>query len=317
MTPSVSVIIATRNRPHLVGRLLEAIRAQDWSDFEVIVSDDGSTQEDRATYEQLFQTLDHRFRFLAPTPASSPPTWPAAGRNRAIAAARGEFLAFCDDDDTWLRTDHLRVAVTAMRQARADVFFANMCTADQGVVENPDWYAPALPVLQHTLLPGFTDVYHAPLPAIARLMQIRFIHMDTLVCRRSTALDAGLFLETLLVGEDSPFGLTLCDRASAILFRSTVVGELDVSPHDSANRRIDTEGRILFGIMGYRHAAGLLRDAGLLKAAQRALSWRLMELGELRLAAGRPHQALHLAIQSLVAWPSLAALRLAAKALLP
>jgi hypothetical protein len=315
MVPSVSVIIATRNRPHLVGRLLEAIRAQDWADYEVIVADDGSTAENREAYQRLFQGFDERFRFLTPTPAGATPSWPAAGRNRAIHLAQGEFLAFCDDDDTWLRPDHLRVAVTALRASQGDVFFANMCTVSGGVVQNADWYAQARPALQHALLPGFTDVFLSPLPAVARLLQSRHIHMDTLVCRKSTAVAAGLFVESLLVAEDAHFGLTLCDRASAIVFRSTVVGELDVSPHESANRSIDAEGRLLFGMMCFRHASGQVRDSGLRLAARRGLSWRLMELGQLRLAAGRSGQAFHLAIQSLVTRPSLAALVLAGKAI--
>jgi hypothetical protein len=191
-----------------------------------------------------------------------------------------------------------------------------MCTAAHGKVVNPDWYAAARPVLEQTPLPGFPGVYQAALSSIARLMQLRLIHMDTLVCRKSTAIAAGLFLEQLLVGEDAHFGLVICDRASSILFRSTVVGELDVSPHESANRAIDREGRLLFGLMCYRHASGQVRDPGLQTAARRGLSWRLMELGELRLESGRKAQAFHLALQSLLACPSVAAFRLAVRIIL-
>jgi glycosyltransferase involved in cell wall biosynthesis len=89
----VSVIIPTYNRARLVRGAVESVLAQDYRQLEVLVVDDGSTDETR----QLIEGMDPRVRYIPQANAGV-----AAARNRAIAAARGEFLAFLDSDDEWL-----------------------------------------------------------------------------------------------------------------------------------------------------------------------------------------------------------------------
>jgi glycosyltransferase involved in cell wall biosynthesis len=92
--PCVSVIIPTYNRAALVAEAVASVLAQTWRDFEVLVVDDGST--------------DHTATALAPfagqvrvvrRPSRG---GVSAARNRGIAAARGQWLAFLDSDDLWL-----------------------------------------------------------------------------------------------------------------------------------------------------------------------------------------------------------------------
>jgi glycosyltransferase involved in cell wall biosynthesis len=66
-------------------------------DLEVIVVDDGST-DDTETIVQALASDDARVRYVGLDRSSGAP----AARNRGIAAARGEFLAFLDDDDRWM-----------------------------------------------------------------------------------------------------------------------------------------------------------------------------------------------------------------------
>ncbi|HMF56232.1 MAG TPA: glycosyltransferase family A protein [Pyrinomonadaceae bacterium] len=90
----VSVIIPLYNKAGYVLRALRSISAQTFTEFEVIVVDDGSTDDGArvvAEYE------DARVRLVSQTNAG-----PGAARNRGAAEARGEFLAFLDADDEWL-----------------------------------------------------------------------------------------------------------------------------------------------------------------------------------------------------------------------
>ena len=93
--PLLSVIIPTRNRAALVGEAIDSALAQDPEKVEVIVVDDGSTDE---TARLLQQTYGSRIHLL------SLPERRGAGaaRNAGIRVASGEFLAFLDDDDLWL-----------------------------------------------------------------------------------------------------------------------------------------------------------------------------------------------------------------------
>ena len=90
--PLVSVIVPSHNRARLLERTLRSILAQDMTDLEVVVVDDGSSDDIASG-----TPADARVRVLRnPQPAGV-----SAARNRGIAAARGEWIAFCDDDDLW------------------------------------------------------------------------------------------------------------------------------------------------------------------------------------------------------------------------
>jgi hypothetical protein len=98
----VSVIIPVFNKAAYVTRALDSIANQTFEDFEVIVVDDGST-DDSAKRASAHQ--DSRIRVLSQANAG-----PGAARNRGTAEARGELLAFLDADDEWL-PDYLATGV--------------------------------------------------------------------------------------------------------------------------------------------------------------------------------------------------------------
>jgi glycosyltransferase involved in cell wall biosynthesis len=95
MIPRVSVIIPTYNRSEKVQKSVESALAQSFTDFEVIVVDDGSTDDTEQALNRVFG--DHiRYYFQANQGAS-------VARNRGIKEAKGEWVAFLDSDDLWER----------------------------------------------------------------------------------------------------------------------------------------------------------------------------------------------------------------------
>ncbi len=100
--PKVSVVIPTRNRPEAIVRCLDALATQRFpsDDFEVIVVDDGSNPPLTLEVGRWSSQFD-----LKLVPQKN--TGPGGARNRGVAEARGEFLAFTDDDclptPDWLR----------------------------------------------------------------------------------------------------------------------------------------------------------------------------------------------------------------------
>lgn len=95
ITAFVSVVIPTRNRPELVLRAVESVAAQSYGNLEIIVVIDGP---DTATESALASFGDPRLRVLA-LPESR---GGSDARNAGIAASKGEWVAFLDDDDEWL-----------------------------------------------------------------------------------------------------------------------------------------------------------------------------------------------------------------------
>ena len=93
--PRVSVVIPVNNRAHLLGRAIQSVVAQSFPDFELIVIDDGSTDDPEAVATAF---SDPRIRFLR-----LPGHFGAArARNDGVRASRGRWIAFLDSDDEWL-----------------------------------------------------------------------------------------------------------------------------------------------------------------------------------------------------------------------
>ena len=111
--PLVSVVIPTYNRATLLARALDSALAQTLSDFEVLVVDDGSTDETEAVVRGCG---DDRVRYLRqPTNQGV-----SAARNRGLQEARGPFIAFLDSDDVWF-PHKLDAQVTRFRELPEDV----------------------------------------------------------------------------------------------------------------------------------------------------------------------------------------------------
>ncbi|WP_135855417.1 glycosyltransferase [Halorussus salinus] len=92
--PTVSVVIPTYNRAELLTRAIDSVLAQTYDDFELLVVDDGSTDD---TEEVVTGYDDERVRYLAhDTNRGANPA-----RNTGIEAAEGEYVAFLDSDDEW------------------------------------------------------------------------------------------------------------------------------------------------------------------------------------------------------------------------
>lgn len=92
--PKVSVIIPTYNRADRVCRAVESVLAQNFTDFECLVVDDGSTDD---TAERLAEFDDSRLKILRQENKGV-----SAARNFGIAAAIGDFIAMLDSDDEWV-----------------------------------------------------------------------------------------------------------------------------------------------------------------------------------------------------------------------
>jgi glycosyltransferase involved in cell wall biosynthesis len=105
-SPAVSVIIPTHNRAHIIPQTIDSVLAQTFRDFEIIVIDDGSTDDTSAV-------LQHRYGEQITCIRIQNSGLPAA-RNTGITAARGQYIAFLDDDDAWL-PDKLKLQTALMQ----------------------------------------------------------------------------------------------------------------------------------------------------------------------------------------------------------
>ena len=114
----VSVVIPTYNRGMLIERSVRSVLDQSYPNLELIVADDGSTDNTEAVVRGIG---DERLRYIKIEKNGGA----CAARNRGIAAARGEFIAFQDSDDLW-DPNKLEEQTRIQAQTGADIVFCQM-----------------------------------------------------------------------------------------------------------------------------------------------------------------------------------------------
>jgi glycosyl transferase family 2 len=173
MVMRVSVIVPLYNKALYVTRALDSIAAQTFEDFEVIVVDDGSTD---GSHEHASAHPDKRVRVVHQSNAG-----PGSARNRGIAEARGDLLAFLDADDEWM-PEYLKSGVDCLDRCGAWVaattsgyieFPKGMSREamwhNRGLDEGVQQLSPSTPAVKLVYMLG----YMSPCSTIARATAVR------------------------------------------------------------------------------------------------------------------------------------------------
>jgi glycosyltransferase involved in cell wall biosynthesis len=95
--PKISVIVPTYNRSELLPRAINSILNQTFKDFELIIVDDGSTDNTKKIIEKYSEN-DSRIKYIYQENSGGPPR----PKNTGIKIAKGNYIAFLDSDDEWL-----------------------------------------------------------------------------------------------------------------------------------------------------------------------------------------------------------------------
>jgi glycosyltransferase involved in cell wall biosynthesis len=125
--PTVSIIIPTYNRAYCIKDAIDSVLGQTFQDYELIIVDDGSTD---GTHE-VVEAYDDRVRLIRQVNDGA-----SAARNAGIRAAKGEWVAFLDSDDTW-ESEKLRVQMDDLRvhpRVVAHMVDANIVISDHEYV---------------------------------------------------------------------------------------------------------------------------------------------------------------------------------------
>jgi chlorobactene glucosyltransferase len=122
-SPQVSIIVPARNEERNIRRCVESLLEQGYPNYEVIVVDDGSTDDTPHILEDIIQTHPHGERLWVLRLRELPPGW--AGKPHAIHAgvqeSHGQWLLFTDAD-TWHAPSALQNALTSALDAGSDMY---------------------------------------------------------------------------------------------------------------------------------------------------------------------------------------------------
>jgi glycosyltransferase involved in cell wall biosynthesis len=187
--PTVSVVIAAYNCAAFLRDAVESVRRQTYQDYEVVVVDDGSTDDTWAVIEELQRAWPALRGIRAPhggTPVN---------KNRGIAAARGQWIALLDADDMW-KPDKLQ---------RCMAFLA--AHPDLSIV-----YTPMDAVrMDGTPMVGHSKQCHGG-QIMAKLFHSIFVHDPAVVFHRRVVEACGGLDESIPVGSGHEFWLRVATK---------------------------------------------------------------------------------------------------------
>jgi glycosyltransferase involved in cell wall biosynthesis len=197
---SVSVVIPAYNASGCIGATLDSVLAQTFSDYEIIVVNDGSP--DTEALEQVLQRYLLYIRYFKQENRG-----PSSSRNRGIVEARGEYVAFLDADDFWL-PQHLASQITILRN-----------TPSLGLV-----YSDSLVVRDGKCIRKTFDRERQEKPVTfeALLGERCTVSTSTTVASRKELLGAGLFDEGMTRCEDFDLWLRMAFRGTSMTYSPEV-----------------------------------------------------------------------------------------------
>lgn len=183
----VSVIIPTYNRAQCLGDAIGSVLAQSFHDYELIVVDDGSID----STEEVVKSYGERVKLIRQENGGA-----SAARNTGIRAAKGEWIAFLDSDDTW-EPDKLKVQVNDLQAKPGAV--AHMVDADIFVSDHEH--------VSHFELRGMHDDFLRNPVRERPLCDVLKTHFNTptWMLHRKAVESAGYFDTRLRIFEDIDF----------------------------------------------------------------------------------------------------------------
>ncbi|MBI5376348.1 MAG: glycosyltransferase family 2 protein [Candidatus Schekmanbacteria bacterium] len=178
--PLVSVIIPTFNREWIVAEAIRSVLAQRFHDFELIVVDDGSTDNTRSKIQPFIESFKDKLKYIYQKNSGV-----SSARNQGIKNSRGSLICFLDSDDLWHR-DKLKEQVSFMEK-NPDF---KICYTDEKWFKNGEHLNQSK---HHKKYSG--DIFRYCLP-------LCIISASSVMIAREVFDDVGFFDESLEVCED-------------------------------------------------------------------------------------------------------------------
>lgn len=237
-TPRVSVVLPTYNRAGTLLRAIYSVLNQDFKDLELIVIDDGSSDE---TEQIVGGVSDVRLRYQKRANGG-----PAAARNSGIALANGEWLCFQDSDDEWLPTKLSKQVQHMHKHPDAVLGVCGYLRYEKEDVA-PQYYGASCFLA--------VDNLHR------QALKMFFYATPTWMARKDILLAAGGFDENLECWEDWEFALRLSERGPfALLDEPLVIQHVTAG---SVNSALPARSRSL-ALMLQRHHGKWAEESALL-----------------------------------------------------
>ncbi len=280
----VSILLPTYNRAYCLPRTIDSLLAQTYPDWELIIVDDGSTDDTGAV---LARFDDPRIRVLR-HPSNR---GVAAARNTGLAAARNPLIAFCDSDDPWRPEKLAKQVDFLLKHPEVHAVFTDL-TWRRGTEENRS-VVHSLPVFSAWLKlhsPGAGGGIVSNRTLYLCLLRELPVKIPTLVIRREVFEQVGVFNEKMPAGSDWEF-LIRAARRHTFAFLDEVLVDVNLLG-DSVHLRFVQQDKDGLVAALHREARAASHDPEVRAAARRGIIRLRKDLYWHHAAAGRRLDAL-------------------------
>jgi len=213
--PLVSVIIPTYNCAAYLDESIRSVLAQTYVTYEIIVVDDGSTDNTRTVLAPFWDRIHYVHQENREL---------SAARNTGIREARGDLIAFLDADDVWLPTKLELQVQTLQGQPAAGWAFADFLDFDDSGVTGGSRFSTWPGVREWFDRHRVGDGGIACGPMYVDLLKANWIHASSVMVRRNVLAVVGLFDEACRVGEDYDLWLRIAQRYPVLCLGGVLTG---------------------------------------------------------------------------------------------
>lgn len=181
----ISIVIPLYNKEKEIGHTLDSICAQSYKDYEVVVVDDGST-DDSAKVVERYAVSQPKIRLLRQDNAGV-----SAARNRGIKEALSDYVALCDADDLWDEN-----CLAELHKMTIDFPDAGMCGVNYADIVNRQIipYSQGVPEGYRDYVINYFSTSHGDL-----------FCSSSVILRKNIAISSQLFDERIRISEDMDF----------------------------------------------------------------------------------------------------------------
>jgi cellulose synthase/poly-beta-1,6-N-acetylglucosamine synthase-like glycosyltransferase len=205
----VSIIIPAYNVALYIAETLDSVFAQTFTDFEVIIVNDGSP--DTTELERALEPYLDRIQYLKQENRGA-----SAARNTGLQAAKGDWVAFLDADDLWL-PNYLEQQLRFIQQENVDFVCADAAVFSESSVDHQTYMDALMPAT-----PGESPA-NGKVTFLGLVGAEQSLITSGIVSRRAPILEVGLFDEALRNAQDYDLWLRLARHGVRMAYQRQVL----------------------------------------------------------------------------------------------
>lgn len=276
-SPFFTVVIPTRNRVELFKLALDSVLAQTFSNFEVVVVNDGSDSDALEQYkalEQQYREQPVKFVYQIKRPNGHGQSY---SMNTGAYVGNGQYVCFLDDDDFWIDKTHLEKAYESisLSASQVDAYYTNQTAYFSDGRRQTDnvWIEDLAPRIK-----GFPQDKNGAASVTAEFLLTSggFAHLNCSIVRRELYLNIKGMDENIRYECDRDIFIRTIDAASHILYQPNFVSQHhipDPKKSDNMSTMINAFEKYIYQINVYEKAILLSQKKAVREHSSKAIAY--------------------------------------------